>query len=252
MRRVFGSFFCWARACARAAALAGGTVVAAPAGVEGAAWRRRRRAAGAGVVRFSPELRERFVRGALALLVGRWGEGATGVRGSGVGDDADSGLCVALPRSELDRDGGFAGARGAASRAMDLAPDGRPTPSMLLQAAAVAVERGRRHGRGRALPPIPRSVRDHAEAARARSALARSLSAAGRVPEATRVLNELWLLVPASPLAEDAARQLRVLGEGGFGGLVPTQKERVERAERLLSARGGRHGADRGGRAPRR
>ena len=66
-----------------------------------------------------------------------------------------------------------------------------------------------------------------------------SLLGAGRLQEASRVFGELWLLSPSSPLAADAARQLRVIGEAGLGGPAPTQKERIERAERLLGAGAG-------------
>src|SRR5206468_10892975 len=76
----------------------------------------------------------------------------------------------------------------------------------------------------------------HVAAPRARYALALSLLAGGRLAEASREFADLWLLAPASPLAEDAGRQLRVLEERGLGGPAPTAKQAVERAERLLAA----------------
>ncbi len=196
-------------------------------------------AAGAPVVRLSPELRERFVAGLVALRAGDGGKAAKEFGDPVWGTTPIQDYALLFLAQSLIATGDLPGARVAASRAMDLAPDARPTPSMLLQAAAALSSAGDDMAAAGLYRRFLDRYGDHAEAARARSALARSLLAAGRVPEAARALNELWLLVPASPLAEDAARQLRVLGEGGFGGLVPTQKERVERAERLLSGGAG-------------
>jgi len=58
----------------------------------------------------------------------------------------------------------------------------------------------------------------------------------GRIGEASQTLRDLWRQAPASPEAEDAARQLRVLDERGLGGAQATAQDRVERAERLLAA----------------
>jgi soluble lytic murein transglycosylase len=77
---------------------------------------------------------------------------------------------------------------------------------------------------------------DHPEAARARLALAQVLLADGRTTDAARVLNDLWILAPAAPEAESAARQLRMLADRGLAGPPPATRERVERAERLLTA----------------
>ncbi len=187
-------------------------------------------------LRLSTELRTRFTA-ALAML--RSGDAGTAARE--LGDP----VWTATPLQEyallfqaegLLRAGDASGARAAALRAVDGSPDAGPAPSALLQAAAVLSGAGDDAG---AIALYRRFLDRHAdrpEVPRARYALARSLLAAGRVAEASRALTDLWLQAPASPQADDAARQLRVLEERGLGGPAVTPGERIERAERLLAA----------------
>jgi soluble lytic murein transglycosylase len=190
----------------------------------------------AGASRVSQEMRDRFAAGLAARRAGDPGKAAREFAdpawaATPVADYAHLFLAQSLLAS-----GDAAGARAAAARAVDAAPDGRPTASMLSQAAAVLSSAGDDGAAAALYRRFLERYADHPDAPRVRYALARSLLAARRVPEAARVLNELWVAAPASSFADEAARQLRILGEGGFGGLVPTEKERVERAERLLGA----------------
>jgi tetratricopeptide (TPR) repeat protein len=77
---------------------------------------------------------------------------------------------------------------------------------------------------------------DHSGVTRARLGLAQALLAEGRTQEADKAFTEVWLRSPASPEAEDAARQLKTMGETGLAGPPPTTREKLERAERLLAA----------------
>ena len=215
-------------------AVADGTVSAAPATAATSS-----SVAATPVVRLSPELRDRFTAG-LALLK----SGEAGKAGREFGDPAwgttpiQEYASLFLAQSLL-KTGDIAGARGAAVRAVDGAPEGRPMPSVLLQAAAVLSSAGDDATAAGLYQRFLERYPDHTDAARARYALGLSLLGAGRLQEASRVFGELWLLSPSSPLAADAARQLRVIGEAGLGSPAPTPKERIERAERLLGAGAG-------------
>jgi soluble lytic murein transglycosylase len=107
---------------------------------------------------------------------------------------------------------------------------------MLLRAAEILAGAGDDAGAvalyGQFLARYP----DHPASAQARYARAQSLLAAGRVTEAAQAFTDVWIQAPASPQAEDAARQLRVLDERGLGRPAPSERERVERAERLLAS----------------
>jgi soluble lytic murein transglycosylase len=183
----------------------------------------------------STEQRDRFVA-ALAML--RSGDPGAAARelGDPVWTATPLQAYAHLLRAEaLLRAGDASGARAAAARAVDDAPDG-VSSSALLRAATVLSAAGDEVGAVKLYRWLLDRQADRPEAPRARSGLARSLLALGRVPDAARVLTELWLQAPASPEADDAARQLRILDEGGLAGSPVTARERIERAERLLAA----------------
>src|SRR5215468_5948071 len=136
----------------------------------------------------------------------------------------------------LVRAGDAAGARAAATHAVDGAPDASPTGSVLLDAADVLSAAGDDAAAAALYQRFLDRHPDRSESPRARYALGRSQLANGRIGEASQTLRDLWRQAPASPEAEDAARQLRVLDERGLGGAQATAQDRVERAERLLAA----------------
>ncbi len=127
-------------------------------------------------------------------------------------------------------------ARAAAERAADATPESRLAPSALLRAATVLSSAGDDAGAVTLLRRFLARHADHPGAARARLALGQALLADGRTADAARALNDLWILLPASSEAESAAQQLRVLADRGLTFPPPTPRERVERAERLLTA----------------
>ena len=184
----------------------------------------------------SPDLRDRFTAGLRSLRSGGADEAAREFADPVWGTTPLQDYASLFLAQSLQRTGDAAGARAAAARAIDAAPEGRPTPPALRDAAMVLSSAGDDAGAAALYRRFLDRHADHAEAPRIRLALARSLLAAGRVPEASRALTELWLLAPASPQADDASRQLRVLNERGLGGPAPSVKERIERAERLLNA----------------
>lgn len=141
-----------------------------------------------------------------------------------------------LLAQSLVRTGDLSAARAAAARAADSAPDGRQTPSALKQTAAVLSAAGDEAGAAGLYRRFVERYPEHPDAARVRLDLARSLLAERRMPEARRALIDLWLLAPATPEAADAAQQLKLLDARGDVGPRPSPKQRVERAERLLSA----------------
>ena len=110
-------------------------------------------------------------------------------------------------RRACSRRGDAAGARAAAVRAVDGAPEGRPMPSVLLAGGRRPVERGRRCRGGGALPAVPRAVsRTMPSAARPVSRSDQPLGA-GRVPRGRHACSaSCGSLAPASPLRRTRPR----------------------------------------------
>ena len=212
-------------------AIALGTGAPPPAVGEGAA-----AAAPAGSGRPTPEMRDRFADAVGAMRAGNASSAAREFADPVWASSPIADYASLLLAQSLLASSDAAGARAAATRSVDAAPDGRPMPSALLQAAAVLSGAGDDAGAGELYRRFLDRHGDHAEAPRARFALARSLLSAGRVPEASRAFTDVWLLAPASPAAEDARRQLRVLEDGGVRVPPISPKDRLERAERLLAA----------------
>src|SRR6266849_5382137 len=179
-------------------------------------------AAGPAPVRLAPETRDRF---AAALQSYRAGDWATAAReladiarsAAPIGDYA-----LLYQAESLARLGDAADARLVAQQIPDQWPDSRAVPAALTLAAEQASRAG-----------------DEAGAAglwRVRLAWAQALANAGRLGEAAAAYRELWLLLPASPQGDAAARELRALEGRGVPVAAPTPAQRVERAERLVAA----------------
>ncbi|HXJ81645.1 MAG TPA: transglycosylase SLT domain-containing protein [Candidatus Methylomirabilis sp.] len=184
----------------------------------------------------SPEARDRFVM-ALAALKG--GEASTAANEFGDASWASTPLSeyALLFRAEsLLQSGNMGAARALAQRAADAPLETRLVPSALLRAATVLSGAGDEAGAATLLRRFLAQYPDHPSAARARLALGQALLADGRTEEAVRAFEELWILSPASPQAESAGQQLRVLADRGLLTSSLTRRERVERAERLLTA----------------
>jgi hypothetical protein len=115
--------------------------------------------------------------------------------------------------------------------------DGRLAPSALLQAAALAIASGDDATAAVLYRRFAERHPDHAEASRAKMAWADALVATGQLQAAADVYYDLWLMMPAAPQANDAARQLRSLADRGIPMPAPDRVKRLERAERLLQGR---------------
>src|SRR5262245_47744732 len=191
------------------------------------------RASGGGL---SPEARDRFITALAALKAG---DGNTAVSELGERDWSGTPLAdyAALIQAEsLLLAGNQEGARAAALRAANAAPESYLAPSALLRAATVVSSAG---DQGNAIVLWRRYLARHADhpgVARARLALAQALLADGRTQEAAKAFTDLYIQLPASREADDAARQLRALTDAGTAGPPVGTRERLERAERLLTA----------------
>ena len=183
----------------------------------------------------SAEARDRFVTALAALKAGDGNSAASEFGERNWASTPLSDYALLFQAESLLLAGNAAAARAAALRAAD-APEARLAPSALLRAATVLSSGGDETGAATLLRRFLVRHADHAGAARARLALAQALLADGRAGEAARVLNDLWIQLPAAPEAEAAAQQLRVLTDRGLAGPPPSARERVERAERLLIA----------------
>ncbi len=184
----------------------------------------------------SAEARGRFVAALDAFKSGDWSTAANEFGDRSWASTPLSEYALLFQAESLLRTGDVAAAPPLALRAADTTPESQLPPSALLRAAMVLSSAGDEAGAATLFRRFLAHHGDHPEAARARLALAQVLLGAGRTTEAARVLNDLWILTPAAPEAENAARQIRMLADRGLAGPPPATRERVERAERLLTA----------------
>ncbi len=184
----------------------------------------------------SPEARDRFITALAALKAG---DGNTAVSELGERDWTSTPLAdyAALIQAEsLLLTGNQEGARAAALRAANATPESYLAPSALLRAATVLSSAG---DQGNAIVLWRRYLARHGDnssVARARLALAQALLADGRTQEAAKAFTDLYIQFPASREAEDAGRQLRALADAGTAVPPLGTREKLERAERLLTA----------------
>jgi len=188
------------------------------------------------VARLSAESRARFAAALEAYRSGDWSLAARefGDRSWAATPLADYALL--FQAESLLPAGDIAAARSAALGAAAGGAERRLAASALLAAATVLSRAGDDTSTVTLLRRFLERHGDHPETPRARLALAQALLADGRTAEAARALEDLWILAPAAPEAETAARQLLVLADQGLAGPPPSARERVERAERLLAA----------------
>jgi soluble lytic murein transglycosylase len=184
----------------------------------------------------STDARDRFALGLGALRSGDARAAATAF-GDPIWASTPLAEYALLFRAEsLLQAGDAAAARAPALRAAEGTSEGGLVASALLQAATVLSGAGDDAGAATVLRRFLASHADHPGAARARLALGQALLADGRTADALRTFGDLWILFPASPEAHTAGQQLRVLSDRGVPVPLPTARERVERAERLLAA----------------
>ncbi len=182
------------------------------------------------------EARDRLITALAAMKSGDWSGAAAGLGERDWVATPLADYAALLQAESLLQAGDPDAARAAALRAARDAPESQLAPSALLRAATVLSSGG---DSGNAILLWRRFLArhgDHPGLTRARLGLAQALLAEGRAQEAAKVFTEVWLRSPASPEAEDAARQLRTMGEAGLAGPPPTTREKLERAERLLAA----------------
>ena len=193
-------------------------------------------AAGPAPVRLTPEARDRF---AAALQSHRAADWATAARE--FADLARSAAPIAdyallYHADSLARLGDAANARLVAQQIPDQWPDSRAVSAALILAAEQASRAGDEAGAAALWRRVLDRFPDLPDLPRARLAWAQALSNAGRLGEAAAAYRELWLLLPASPQGEAAARELRALEGRGVALAALTPVQRVERAERLVAA----------------
>ena len=182
------------------------------------------------------DARDRFVTALAALKSDDPNAAANEFGDPGWGATPLSDYALLFQAESLLETGNAPAARAAAQRAADAAPESRLAASALLRAATVLAGAGDNAGAVTLLRRFLARHADHPGAARARLALGQALLADGRTADAARALNDLWILSPASSQAESAALQLRLLADRGLTAPAPTPRERVGRAERLLTA----------------
>ena len=186
----------------------------------------------AGASRVSQEMRDRFAAGLAARRAGDPGKAAREFADPAWAATPVADYAQLFLAQSLLATGDAAGARAAAARAVDAAPDGRPTASMLSQAAAVLSSAGDDGAAAALYRRFLERYADHPDAPRVRYALARSLA---RRP----------------PCARGRSRAERVVGRGA--GIVLRRRGRAPapdpRRGRLRRSGADREGARRAGRA---
>jgi soluble lytic murein transglycosylase len=180
--------------------------------------------------------RDRFLTALAALRSEDWNTAASEFAEPGWRSTPLADYAVLFQAEALLQAGDAAAARAQAQRAAGDTAESRIAPSALLAAATVLSGAGDDAGAAALYRRFLTRHGDHPGAARARLSLAQALLAAGRVPEAARAFNDVWILTPAAAEAETAAEQLKILAERGLAGPPPGPRERLERAERLLAA----------------
>jgi soluble lytic murein transglycosylase len=210
-----------------------GLLLAAPGGIAAPA----AEVAAAGPAELSREAREQFVRALAAFRAGEYREAARAL-----GDPAWAGTplreyALVYLAESWTRLGDTGAARAARLPLTEPAADGRLAPSALLQAGALAVAVGDDAAAAALYERFAVRHLDHPDAARARMAWGDALAATGRLQAAADVYYHLWLMMPAAPQANDAARHLRGLADRGISMPTPALAQRLERAERLLQGR---------------
>lgn len=186
--------------------------------------------------RLSAEARDRFTGALTALRSGAFALAARDFAALALPGSPLQDYAFYLKAESLARLGDAPAAREAATRAVDAASDGRVAPLALLLAAEQAARAGDDAGAAALLRRFLDRHRDHPDLPRARYALGHALMAAGEPAEALAVFRALWLTTPASAYAEGAEHQMRVLAQRGFATPPITQREKADRAERLLAA----------------
>ena len=194
------------------------------------------RAAGPSPARLSPETRDRFAAAVSAYRAGDWAQAARELAEISRAAAPIVEYALLHQAESLAHLGDTAAARAAAQQAIDMAPDSRAVPPALLLAAEQASRAGDDAGAAALWRRFLDRFPDHVQAPRARLRMAQSLAASGRSGEAAAAFRELWLMAPASPQADSAARELRALEGRGVSAVPVGPVLRIERAERLVAA----------------
>jgi soluble lytic murein transglycosylase len=185
--------------------------------------------------RLPDESRDRVGAAVARYRAGDWGAAAKELAEAARTPTVIQEYILYLQADSLSRAGDAAGARGAAAQATERADTGPLVPAALLLAAREASRSGDEAAAAGLLQRFLEKYPDLPESAGARLALGQALEATGQGAEALRTYRRLWLLAPASPLADRAFERERALVAKGLVAPPLTARERVERAERLLA-----------------
>ena len=186
--------------------------------------------------RLSPESRERLAQAVTSYEAADWTTAARAFAEAAPAAAPISEYAYYLQAEGLARSGDAAGARVAALKAVENAADGPLLPAALLLAAREASKSGDEAIATLCLRRFLERYPEHPDSAAARLALGQSLEAQNLGAEAVAAYRALWILAPASTQATTAAPRMRALVDRGVPAAPLTARERLERAERLLSA----------------
>jgi soluble lytic murein transglycosylase len=192
--------------------------------------------AAAPAVALEPELRDRILAALATARAGNHLAAGRQLADAAVRAGVVAEYLLYLSADHLARAGDPAGARTAALHAVDRAGDGPIAGPALLLAAREAQRAGDEAGAAGLFRRWLDRHPDHAEAAAAKLALGLALEASGQPAEAARAYRGLWLVAPGTPEADAAAVREQALAQQGVTLPAPSQRERLERAERLLAA----------------